>query len=301
MNAFLRKSLFLLIAVLCTSFINAQYRYIDATFDVDIPAEWTQESTTQSNSWVVANKEAVLSGSALDAVSALVTSPVDIAEVIEPIFRFSYRNEQFDGKLNDFAVYARVRPDTAWVVLFETSARMKKFSQEEIIIPDTLKSATFQLKFEAKNNGGDVTAIDNIILANSKSCVAAPTNLTIADLSQSTAKITWNTDSVAVNTRIKLYKILQPKDTKTGKDEIIEFVTEATMPVNKMVNVYEAKNLNPGSDYRAYILADCQYGDTSAYATIDFTTICDIWSTPYFDDFENYTLRDIDCWRVSGQ
>ena len=300
MNAFLRKSLFLLIAVLCTSFINAQYRYIDATFDVDIPTEWTQESTTQSNSWVVADSAAVLSGSALDAVSALVTSPIDIAEVIEPIFRFSYRNEQFDGKLNDFAVYARVRPDTAWVVLFETSARMKKFSQEEIIITDTLKSATFQLKFEAKNNGGDVTAIDNIILANSKSCVAAPTNLTIADLSQSTAKITWNTDSVAVNTRIKLYKILQQKDTQTGKDEILEFVTEATMPVNKTVNVYDANNLNPGSNYRAYVLADCEYGDTSAYATIEFTTICDIWTTPYFEDFENYYFRDLDCWRTSS-
>ena len=300
MNAFLRKSLFLLIAVLCTSFINAQYRYIDATFDVDIPTEWTQESTTQSNSWVVADGAAVLSGSALDAVSALVTSPIDIAEVIEPIFRFSYRNEQFDGKLNDFAVYARVRPDTAWVVLFETSARMKKFSQEEIIIPDTLKSATFQLKFEAKNNGGDVTAIDNIILANSRACVNVPTNLAIADLSQSTAKITWNTDSVAVNTRIKLYKILQQKDTKTGKDEILEFVTEATMPVNKTVNVYDANNLNPGSNYRAYVLADCEYGDTSAYATLDFTTICDVWSTPYFDDFENYYFRDLDCWRTSS-
>ena len=301
MNAFLRKSLFLLIAVLCTSFINAQYRYIDATFDVDIPAEWTQESTTQSNSWVVANKEAVLSGSALDAVSALVTSPVDIAEVIEPIFRFSYRNEQFDGKLNDFAVYARVRPDTAWVVLFETSARMKKFSQEEIIIPDTLKSATFQLKFEAKNNGGDVTAIDNIILANSKSCVAAPTNLTIADLSQSTAKITWNTDSLAINTRISLYKIVQKEDKKNNKSEIKEFIVEESSVANRMVNVFEAKNLNPGSDYRAYVLADCEYGDTSAYATIEFTTICDIWSTPYFDNFENYTRSDLDCWRVTGK
>ena len=301
MNAFLRKSLFLLIAVLCTSFINAQYRYIDATFDADIPAEWTQETTAQSNSWVAIDSVAIFSGAAIDATSALITAPVDIAEVVVPIFNFSYRNEQFDGKLNDFAVYARVRPDTAWVVLFETSARMKNLSKQEIIIPDSLKSATFQLKFEVKNNGGDITAIDDVVLANSKSCVNAPTNLTIADLSQSSARITWMTDSFAVNTRISLYKIVQKEDKKNNKKEITEFVIEETLAANRMVNVFDAKNLNPGSDYRAYILADCQYGDISAYATIDFTTICDIWSTPYFDNFENYTLSDLDCWRISGK
>ena len=301
MNAFLRKSFFVLIAVLCTSFINAQYRYIDATFDADIPSEWTQESTAQSNSWGVADSVAVLSGSALDAVSALVTSPIDIAEVLEPIFRFSYRNEQFDGKLNDFAVYARVRPDTAWVVLFETSERMKNFSKEEFIIPDSLRSATFQLKFEAKNNGGYITAIDNVILANSRACVNAPTNLAIADLSQSFAKIAWNTDSVAVNTRISIYEIVQKENKKTNTKEVKELVYNETMTANNMVNVYEAKNLKPGQDYRAYVLADCEYGDTSAYATIDFTTICDVWSTPYFDGFENYAGSDLDCWRVSGK
>ena len=79
MNAFLRKSLFLLIAVLCTSFINAQYRYIDATFDVDIPAEWTQESTAQSNSWGVADSVAVLSGSALDVVSVCISSTYNLS------------------------------------------------------------------------------------------------------------------------------------------------------------------------------------------------------------------------------
>ena len=300
MNAFLRKSLFMLIALLCTTFINAQYRYIDATFDSDIPTEWIQESSSQSNVWMVVDSAVTLQGQALGATTALITSQIDIAEVIEPKFSFQYRNEQFDGKLNDFAVYARLRPDTAWVVLFETSERMKNFSKEEFIIPDSLKSATFQLKFEAKNNGGQITAIDNIVLANSRACVVAPTNLAIADLSQSTAKIAWNTDSVAVNTRISLYKIVQKENKTTGTKEIKVFVAEETLVASKLINVYEAKNLNPGSDYRAYVLADCEYGDTSAYATIDFTTICDIWTTPYFDGFENYYFRDLDCWRTSS-
>ena len=114
MNAFLRKSLFMLIALLCTTFINAQYRYIDATFDSDIPSEWIQESSSQSNVWMVVDNAVTLQGQALGATTALITSQIDIAEVIEPKFSFQYRNEQFDGKLNDFAVYARLRPDTAW-------------------------------------------------------------------------------------------------------------------------------------------------------------------------------------------
>ncbi|MBQ8722065.1 MAG: fibronectin type III domain-containing protein, partial [Paludibacteraceae bacterium] len=301
MNAFLRKSFFMLVAILCTTFINAQYRYIDASFDTDIPSDWTQQSTAQSNVWTVVDSVAVLQGQALDAVTALVSPSVDIAEVVEPIFRFKYRNEQFDGKLNDFTVSARIRPDTAWVVLFQSSSRVKHFSLQEFIIPDSLKSETFQLMFEVKNNGGDITAIDNVTLANSKSCVSAPTNLVITDLSQSFAKIAWNTDSVAVNTRISIYEIVQKENKKTNTKEVKELVYNETMTANNMVNVYEAKNLKPGQDYRAYVLADCEYGDTSAYATIDFTTICDVWSIRYFDDFEDYAGSDLDCWRVSGK
>ena len=251
MNAFLRKSFFMLVAILCTTFINAQYRYIDASFDTDIPSDWTQTSTAQSNVWLVVDSAAALHGQALDAITALVTPSVDIAEVVEPIFRFEYRNEQFDGKLNDFVVSARIRPDTAWVVLFQSSSRVKHFSLQEFIIPDSLKSETFQLMFEVKNNGGDITAIDNVTLANSKSCVSAPTNLVVTELSQSFAKIAWNTDSVAVNTRIYVYEIVQKEDKKTNTKEVTELVYNETMVANSLVNVYEVKNLKPGQDYRA--------------------------------------------------
>ena len=100
--------------------------------------------------------------------------------------------------------------------------------------------------------------------------------------------------------QLTFWVFLSLKENNKCVEEIKEFVAEETLVANKLINVYEAKNLNPGSDYRAYVLADCEYGDTSAYATIDFTTICDVWTTPYFDGFENYYFRDLDCWRTSS-
>ena len=72
---------------------------------------------------------------------AVVTSPeINLKDAVEPILKFAYRNEQFDGLLNKFEAYYRIHSDSSWVLLLSIDERQKMFKEFEFVIADSLKT-----------------------------------------------------------------------------------------------------------------------------------------------------------------
>ena len=287
----LLKAFFIFMVLFIAVNISAQYRYLDADFSSELPSDWTTESNKVNDNWSIVDGQLQFVGEAMGSF-AIVTSPtVNLKEAVEPIIEFGYLNEQFDGLLNKFEAYYRVSPDSAWILLLSTEQREKRVKDFSLLIADSLKTEQFQLKFEVANNFGAFTAIDYIRIVEDNVCISAPTNLDLTDVSESTAMLAWNTDSVAVNTRI----VVATKLFESEKDiDASAVVFDSTMVASRLINTAKVENLVGGTTYYVYVQADCAYGDLSPWSSISFVTPCKAIPTPFKDNFEN----GLGCWQI---
>ena len=130
----LLKALLMFVVFFMAININAQYRYLDADFSSELPTDWSTETTKSGDNWEVADGHLQFVGSAIGSF-AVVTSPeINLKDAVEPILKFAYRNEQFDGLLNKFEAYYRIHSDSSWVLLLSIDERQKMFKEFEFVI-----------------------------------------------------------------------------------------------------------------------------------------------------------------------
>ena len=277
--------------VLLTVNVNAQYRFLDADFSSELPKGWVIETNKSGDNWKAIDGQLRFEGEIRGSFVSVTSPVVNLKEAVEPIIEFGYLNEQFDGLLNKFEAYYRVSPDSAWILLLSTEQREKRVKDFSLTIADSLKTEQFQLKFEVANNFGAFTSIDYIRIVEDNVCISAPTNLDLTDVSESTAMLAWNTDSVAVNTRI----VVATKLFESEKDiDASAVIFDSTMVASRLINTAKVGNLVGGTTYYVYVQADCAYGDLSPWSSISFVTPCKAIPTPFKDNFEN----GLGCWQI---
>lgn len=99
-----------------------------------------------------------------------------------------------------------------------------------------------------------------------------PTDLTMADITSTTATITWKKPASGVTGYYYQYR-------KNGAADWGPEVSVST-PSSSL------NGLKPGTDYNFRVRACYGSGNYSNYATIDFTTDCSTVSVPYAEGFE---------------
>ena len=287
----LLKALLMFVVFFMAININAQYRYLDADFSEELPTGWTTQSNKSVDNWKVTDGCLQFAGESNGSFAMAISPEIDLKDAVEPILKFAYRNEQFDGFLNKFEAYYRIHSDSSWVLLLSTEERVKKLKEVEFAIADSLKTEHFQVKFEVTNRFGEVTAIDDVRIVEDNVCINAPTNLNLTDVSETSATLAWNTDSVAVKTRIVIATKLFTSEKEITADAI---VFDSTLDAKRLINTIKVENLLGGTTYYAYVQADCQYGDLSPWTYISFITPCKAIPTPFMDNFEN----GLGCWQI---
>jgi hypothetical protein len=125
--------------------------------------------------------------------------------------------------------------------------------------------------------------IDEITIDVAPTCLK-PTSLFVSNPTGSSAVINWTENGSA--TQWNLEYVLGG-ETPTG-------IPNATADSNP----FELTGLESGTTYDCYVQADCGEGDVSWWSLpVTFTTLCDAFAVPFFEDFSSVTPPSIpDCW-----
>ena len=137
-------------------------------------------------------------------------------------------------------------------------------------------SATYQISFLGRGNGGYYIFVDNITVASTTNC-SRPTNLEVSDITMSTVTLHWSTSGNEEGWLIEM----------NGMDKM---VTEQP---------FTMEGLEPQTEYTFRVKAICSEGNESEWSyPISFITHCDVIAVtneePFFDDFE--ASEDFVCW-----
>ena len=178
--------------------------------------------------------------------------------------------------------YRSSETDT-WHILGTLSVNdYSNYYEQTYILPNL--SASYQISFNGRHQGGIYLFVSNIEIASTASCIR-PTNLAAEDITTSSALLSWDT---------------------TGNENswIIELNDQETVVYTQP---YLMEGLTPQTDYSFRVKASCGENDESEWSTpIFFTTLCDVYvvtdENPYFDDFE--ASEEFVCWQseiLSGE
>ena len=217
-----------------------------------------------------------------DGDEARLISPVfDMSAVESATFSFSYammglyQNDELEASY-------RSSESDEWHILGTYSLSDYSNIYEELYELENL-SATYQISFLGRGQGGIYIFVDNIEIASSVSCVR-PVSLQASNITSFSALLSWSSTGNEESWTIEL------------NGDLIDVETQP----------YLMEDLRPQMDYTFRVRANCGEGNVSGWATpITFTTLCDVITVtdeaPYFDDFE--ASEDFLCWQneiISG-
>ena len=292
---FFTKTLFATIAALffssatavaqCTIPIAPGQSYIE-DFQSGQMECWTVE-TTSSATW------AVMQGTGSNVVAFQNASAGDEARLVSPTFDLTGSNSATFSFA--FAMMALYPPYDELTVSYRTSPTDSWHQLDSYSLSDwtntydasfTLAdlSATFQVSFLGHNNGGFYIFVDDIEIASAGGC-ARPVNLSVSEITTTTALLGWSTVGNEEKWTIEL----------NGHSRTVE------------AQPYLDEDLEPNTEYVFRVKAICGEGMESEWSQpITFKTLCDVIvvtdEQPYFDDFE--ASEDFVCWRndiLSGE
>lgn len=298
MKKFSQKTILTLALVLFipTLSVMGQYRYVNETFDSSVPVTWYQEQSAQTDQWIAKDGSAFLQAQSLNSVTSLVTDVIDLSDSFEPFLSFSLKSEHYAGKIDAFTVLVRPDAETRWTEIYKNTARHRDFVPVQLAIDPQFITETFQIMFMVKNNGGDGVWLDNVVVINSARCTAAPTELSLVNITRKYAEFSWKTDEKAVNSRFVVSKV---PITDFGDIPSSYLLYDRKIPVDRQfgINTVTVSGLDPETAYWAYVQADCEYGDMSSWTALEFSTPCNLIRIEGFEfDFET----GLSCWSMTG-
>jgi hypothetical protein len=129
----------------------------------------------------------------------------------------------------------------------------------------------------------DTSLVMNISCAPPPTCFA-PTGLSATATSSTEATVSWT----AGDSETAWQYVVQPS--ATGEPTGAGTATTT--------NPLSLSGLMSNTAYEIWLRADCG-GDLSSWVSTDFTTLCDVFTAPYSQDFEN-TGAIPNCWSMSG-
>ena len=239
---------------------------------------WTVEATG-AGTW------AVMTGSATNVVAFQNASSGDEAQLVSPTFdlsgsssaTFSFGYAMMGLYSSDvLTVSYRTSPSDNWHQLGSYSFSDWSNTYDESFTLDDL-SATFQVSFLGRSNGGYYIFVDDIEIISAGGC-ARPVDLSVAEITTTSALLGWSSMGNEESWTIELNGHTRTVDTQPFLED----------------------GLEPQTQYTFRVKADCGGGQESEWSQpVTFKTLCEVIvvtdEQPYFDDFE--ASDDFMCWQ----
>ncbi|NBC57034.1 MAG: T9SS type A sorting domain-containing protein [Bacteroidetes bacterium] len=226
----------------------------------------------------------------------LVSPLIDLSPLSDPALSFWYH--MFGGDIGTINV--DVNAGSGYdLAVFTLSGQQQTAGNEpwieQFVDLSAYAGQTVQIRFRAVRGdgfGSDI-AIDDFQVDEAPSCLT-PTGLTVTNITENTADLSWN----AIGNASAGYNwfIFNAGDDPAVDPPVASGSTAAGVTSDNVTGL-------PSSSFlEAYIQANCGTADglSELSPAVSFETLCDVFPTPYFEDFENFTVSttfDEDgCW-----
>lgn len=224
------------------------------------------------------------------------TATVDLSPLASPVLRFY--SHMFGADMG--ILHVDVDDGNGYVLDVFTITGPQQTADsdpwtENIVDLSAFAGSTVTVKFRGERGASFTSdmAIDDVSFVEAPSCFT-PTGLTVTNTSNDSVDVTWDDNPSATDG----YVILVFND---GDDPLVDApVVTSNEPAG--ATSATVSGLLANSTYQVYIQADC--GATDGLSLLSsgqtFTTLCDIFVAPYFNDFESLTPSNAfveeDCW-----
>ena len=173
-----------------------------------------------------------------DEKTKLISPIIDISGLSEPYLSYWHIQQDWYSRVDDLKVYYRISPDSTWAELQSFASEVSSWQQDSIALPN--QSSTYQIAFEGHVNYGYGIGIDDISVYDneSSSLCSEPVDLSVTNIRNTTALVTWNPGNVETDWQIRL----------GGNGANIVDVTNTS---------YQLTGLTAGNTYTVYVRANC--------------------------------------------
>ncbi|MDA9875133.1 DUF5011 domain-containing protein [Flavobacteriaceae bacterium] len=258
-----------------------------SSFDTDL-GDWSTEVTQGTSNWESAsssnNSVAAYSGGGSAYYysgnyngdsSVLISRPMDITALASPQVTFQIANPSWGADQDVLEVWYKATAADAWSVLGTYSDATTTFSEVTLNLPNA--SNDYYIAFNATSGYGYGVLIDDVCIAEGPSCID-PTDLTVADITQTTASVTWTANNGETAWEYQVVESgVAPDATGTATSD----------------NPLALTGLTENTLYDVYVRANCDADGTSEWVTVSFTTL----PAPIVPDYTNdFTTFPGDLW-----
>ncbi len=285
-------SLLFACCIAVTGFAAIPYS-LNESFESGIPSTWTQEvvNTVAGGEWILdtlaTNPTGAYDGEKRVALRAeggnvgycvrLVTPEMDLSQVSNPQLSFAYaqprRGSSAIGYFSDtLSVYFRTSSSAEWILIRKYSDYQAAWSLQTIDLPAAGKTATCQLAFEAKENGGYGVILDQVRVFPQSQCMDA--DLLGVTVGSNAARISWAASPRRFEVIVSTSAIADLSNYDTSS---------AVYYANNLTgNGVTISNLQQATHYYAYVRTDCDDNESgyTNWVSTDFTTVVGLPYTP---------------------
>ena len=208
------------------------------------------------------------------AQARAITPVLDLSEVSSARLTFLYFLYSFYS-VDELTVYYRSSESDAWHLLgTHNTMGMSDYAEQSYTLENL--SATYQISFLCRDQGGLLDYVTNIEIVSSSAC-SRPTNVHVSEINTTTATLNWDANNGESSWTVEL----------NGE----EMQTES--------KPFPLANLTPRTDYTVRVKANCGENSSSGWSSpVVFSTTCDVITVtddvPYTDDFEH--SDEFECW-----
>lgn len=279
MKNYFTRSLVLLLLSLCSLWSVAQTNVIGEDFTSEqLPTGWTESGTY----WSFENSEAVYSQVLENGSDTLFSPLVSVATLREgqkPYMRIDYRLLSSNSRINQLSVLYRNSLSEAWNELSILSESATTTTQYLELPFNASATRNVQVAIVAVYKGGGTTAVGYISVENRREVPVAPDNFRFESLTSNSVSLIWANCSSDYFLQNNL---------KVSTTPITDFSQKADTYDDNVVRAYiDLANLSPNQTYYAYVRYECEDGETSPWAELQFTTPCVAVQVPYTETFED--------------
>jgi len=228
---------------------------------------------------------------------AMFESPlIDLSSLTEPALTFWYH--MFGADIGTLSVDVNPGPgydlDVFTISGEQQTAESDTFI-EQIVDLSAYAGQTVTIRFRAVKGGGFASdiAIDDFKVDEAPSCLI-PTGLSVSNITETTADLSWS--PVGGATSGYNWFIFN-----VGDDPAVD-TPVASGSVAAGVTTANITGLPSSSTLEAYIQSNCGSVDglSDLSPAVEFDTLCDVFPTPYFEDFANFEVTtsfvEDGCW-----
>ena len=283
----------------------------------NLPPCWTQEFVEGPIQWrvlasstFIPNMEpdeafegdyrAVFFYGAYDRITKLVTPPLDLTTMGNPVLKFHHIQQRWDGDQDSLKVYYRTSTQGEWKLLEKYTDEVFEWTERVIPLPEP--SNEYYVAFEGYHNYARSVQIDKVIIGHFfETDIAVAeitpngTQLELSDNQEITATIKNNGRNPVGGFNISLYVNENFIATETFSDAIagmdeVDYTFHATV------------NLSVSGRYAIKVVVDLTGDEVPENDTLTVMVrniVCDALTFPHDEGFEEYVFPPY-CWSTSG-